>query len=58
LPALKRCDESEAFHGALNRSFPRINAGAPTRRRGTLGVTNEELRRCGGLEREDAGFGR
>src|SRR5450759_1027229 len=30
-PALKRMVKVEAFPGALKRSFPRINAGAPTR---------------------------
>src|ERR1017187_3526977 len=31
-PALKRRLEVELFPGALKRSFPRINAGAPTRK--------------------------
>ena len=30
LPALKRVIGVEIFHGALKRSFPRINARAPT----------------------------
>jgi hypothetical protein len=29
-PALKRMIKLETFSGALKRSFPRINAGAPT----------------------------
>jgi hypothetical protein len=31
-PALKRTIKSEFFPGALKRSVPRMNAGAPTRR--------------------------
>jgi hypothetical protein len=30
-PALKRVIGSRVVHGALKRSFPRINAGAPTK---------------------------
>ena len=30
LPALKRMIKSRLFPGALKRSFPRLNAGAPT----------------------------
>src|SRR5208282_5018381 len=30
MPALKRTIKGEAFPGALKRSFPRMNAGAPT----------------------------
>ena len=31
-PGAKAHDRSRAFHGALKRSFPRINAGAPTKK--------------------------
>jgi len=30
MPALKRMIKVELFPGALKRSFPRMNAGAPT----------------------------
>jgi hypothetical protein len=31
-PALKRVIKVETFSGALKHSFPRINAGAPTKK--------------------------
>ena len=35
-PALKRCDDGEASFEALKRFFPRMNAGAPSEKLGSL----------------------
>jgi hypothetical protein len=37
-PALKRMIKVELFPGALKRSFPRINAGAPTKKNAPRGL--------------------
>ena len=55
VPGAKARDQSRPFPGALKRSFPRINAGAPTKKCcpiGTLICDNElasrrACKRCG-----------
>ena len=39
IPSAKARDQSRTFPGALKRSFPRINAGAPTKKYALLFCT-------------------